>query len=421
MRSHEISAVANVAAVMVFPLAFVLLAGPGCKDEGPSGSAPGSGGGGASGGGTVSDAGVDGLGGGIVPGMVTGSGGQSGGGTKIDVPPGEPVSAPDRTWKAIPVDGTQCRDRQRAGFGINTNAASDKLLIYMEGGGACFNVTTCLQSGRSWAVTDQNAGSAADKFILNRSNAMNPFRDWNLVYVPYCSGDVHTGTAISGYNGDPQTGYTNFFKYLQRVVATFKNLKQVVLSGSSAGGFGAAWNWMLVQDAFGDVPVFVLDDSGPPMTPDYLTTCQQMRLGELWGWKQSLHPACTDCNVGAGSVVIPLVETSMKRHTNTRVALLSYTEDGTIKSFFGYGLNNCAGWNALLPPAYPAGKFTMGLADLRQRWTSYPHAAMYVVAGGSHMFLGTNLSSYKTGSDITMLEWVEKFVAKADGWTSVAP
>jgi hypothetical protein len=257
--------------------------------------------------------------------------------------------------------------------------------------------------------------------VLNRTAAGNPFKDWNMVYIPYCTGDVHTGTNMSGYTGDAHMGYSNYLKYLGKVVATFKGktLSNIVLSGSSAGGFGVAWNWMLTQDAFG-VPVTALDDSGPPFAAMWLSTCHQQRTGMLWGWTGSVHPSCTACDVAGGNTVIPLLEAAMKRQT-TRFGLTSYDEDGTIKSFLSYGLNNCANWDALLPPAFPSGQYPMALADLRTRWMSNPNAAEYVVSGGSHTFLANDLSAFKTGSNITMLEWVTKLANNDTGWTNVNP
>jgi hypothetical protein len=325
-------------------------------------------------------------------------------------------------WTAVPVTGSLCRDKQPTGFGVNINPSSTKLLIFMEGGGACFNATTCTQAPSSWAPNDTNLGTAVGRNALfNRMTSV--FKDWNFAYIPYCSGDVFTGTNMSGYMGQPQVGYLNYFKFLQRMLGTFKGLTQVVLSGSSAGGFGIAYNWMTTQDAFGSVPVFALDDSGPPMSPDYLSQCQEQKVGALWGWAGSVHPACTTCDVAGGKVTRPLLQTALARAMpGTRFALTSYDEDGVIKSFFAYGNNNCAGWDALLPPTYPMGKYPMGLAELRTAWMGSPLAAMYVVKGGGHTFLAGDLTRITAGgSNPNMADWIKQFADNAAGWTNVVP
>jgi hypothetical protein len=256
---------------------------------------------------------------------------------------------------------------------------------------------------------------------LSRSSANSPFKDWQLVYIPYCSGDVHTGASMSGYMGQPQVGFLNYKKDLAQIVARFPNLERVVLAGVSAGGFGVAWNWLYTQEAFGAVPVYALDDSGPPMGPDYLSQCQQQRYGAVWSWGGNVHPACTACDVAGGNVVRPLLDATFRASTSTRFGLLSYDEDGTIKSFFAYGMDNCSNWDSLQPPGYPTGRYPMGLADLRQVWSGYPQVAMYVVSGGAHTFLGADIASVKTGAAIPMLEWINKLIDKSDGWTNVAP
>jgi hypothetical protein len=352
----------------------------------------------------------------------SGNDGSEDAGADTGTPPDATHESALLPWTAIPVTGTLCRDASPTGYGVNLNPDSRKLLIYLEGGAACFNATSCLQNPESWAATDANLnGTVARNWILSRSVAENPFRDWNLVYIPYCSGDVHTGSSLSGYLGQPQVGFLNYKMDLLQIVAAFPSLEQVVLSGSSAGGFGVAWNWMWTQDAFGSVPVTALDDSGPPMGPEYLSECQQVRYAELWGWEGNVHPNCTECNVGTGKVVRPLLEASFKTRATTRFGLLSYDEDGTIKSFFAYGSDNCSKWDELQPPVYPTGKFPMGLGELRQAWAGFPRAAMYVVPGGSHTFLGSNITSVKTGSGIPMLEWIKRLINQSDGWTNVAP
>jgi hypothetical protein len=389
-------------------------AGGGAGSGGSTGGTGGTVDGGAGKGGTAGAAGSGGTGGATdggttggaagTGGMTDGGGGTGGGGSDggvVVIPPGDPITPVDLTWKAVPTDGTICRNKSATGFAVNLNAASDKVLIYMEGGGACFNGLTCVQNPTEWAATDANAAKAGSAFVLDRTKPGNPFKDWNMIYIPYCTGDVHTGTNMAGYQGQPQMGYSNYLKYLGRIVATLKgkSLSQVVLSGISAGGFGVAWNWMTTQDAFPGVPVSALDDSGPPFGSDLMPPCFQQKTAALWGWSGSIHPACgAACDVAAGNVVAPLMEASMRRQT-TRFGLLSYDEDGTIKTFLSFGQNNCANWElgvALANGAYPA-----GLADIRTRWMSNSNAAQYVYVGKSHTYLGSQQHQHaRVGDEI---------------------
>src|SRR6266849_3054302 len=130
-----------------------------------------------------------------------GSGGSGGGGgsgpsgPKVDVPPGDPITAPAMTWTAVPVAGSLCMNNQATGFGVNIAPNSTKLLIYLEGGGACFNAITCSSVPKSWAPVDSSLTAISGRQLFSRSDP-NPFKDWNIVYVPYCSGDTFTGSAM---------------------------------------------------------------------------------------------------------------------------------------------------------------------------------------------------------------------------------
>ncbi len=334
---------------------------------------------------------------------------------------GEPIEAPDLAWKYVELPGSKCRDGKTTGIGVSINPASDKLIIFLEGGGACLETLTCAANPRSWGEADLGAGPATS--LLLRDD-VNPYADWNKVYVPYCSGDVFTGTKESGFNGEPQTGYVNFTKTLERVVPTFKSkVEMVVLAGHSAGGFGTAWNWMRTQDAFGKIPVHAYDDSGQPLGPMYLTPCFQQYVAAQWGWKESVHPACKGCDVDGGDVVRPLVDTALARKTNGRFALLTNDEDGVIKTFFSYGLDDCSALSGplALPKAYPVGMFPDGLLELRARLDPFKNAAMYEIVGGAHVLTGSVNAWNTQVEDVTILQWTKWFLAGNSKWRSVGP
>jgi hypothetical protein len=194
----------------------------------------------------------------------------------------------------------------------------------------------------------------------------------------------------------------------------------VVLSGSSAGGFGAAWNAMRTQDAFGEIPVIVLDDSGPALGAEYNTPCFQKRLGAMWGWADTIHPACEDCDVESGNIVTPTIDAARRRQPLQRLGLISYDDDSVIKLFLGFGLNDCSGFDALLPPSFPAGAYAQGLAELRDSLADSSNYAMFEVVGTGHTFLGDDLAAVSSGGT-TLLDWVVDFRDGAAGWGNVTP
>lgn len=77
-----------------------------------------------------------------------------------------------------------------------------KVLFFLEGGGACFDAWhpdsdryTVKLSGD----TNRMAAAGTGDGLLDVADARNPLRDYSIVYVPYCTGDVHLGDSTTDY------------------------------------------------------------------------------------------------------------------------------------------------------------------------------------------------------------------------------
>src|SRR5690606_15411754 len=129
-------------------------------------------------------------------------------------------------------------------------------------------------------------------------SAANPVGDWTHIFVPYCTGDVHAGDRpdqMSDVGVQQFVGYRNVAAYLERIVPTFAGVGHVLVTGESAGGFGAALNYDRGADAFPGAAVTLLDGSGPPLGFDVVPLCLQQRWSELWGFDDTIPAGCEDC------------------------------------------------------------------------------------------------------------------------------
>ena len=212
--------------------------------------------------------------------------------------------------------------------------------------------------------------------IFDTANTANPFKDWNMVYIPYCTGDVHFGTKSGTPPGMPAAqqfmGYRNMQKFIGRVVPTFKDkVNRVVMTGVSAGSFGAALNYSMVQDAFGSVKVDALLDSGAPFSDQYMPICMQKRWRELWGLNDALPPDCTECKRDDGGGFIKMADFLIKKHPNATLAVVTSIQDEVIRLFFSVGLQNCANYDTADPVAITLGQLDPNVyypaAELRSR------------------------------------------------------
>lgn len=334
---------------------------------------------------------------------------------------GAPIEAPAGEWTFVEFPDARCMNDTPTGIGINPSATSDKLVIYMEGGGACFDPISCFavahQGGFGAADLTSIAEYYGDRGIFNRADPANPVADWSFVFIPYCTGDVHAGDNPSGYGGRTQVGYRNVGEYLERIVPTFDAVTQVLLTGSSAGGFGAAYNFDRVQRAFGCAEVTLLDDAGPPMSDAYMRPCLQQLWRDTWNLDATLPADCVWCTGDDGGNLVSFAPYLAAKYPDRRFGLLSTMEDGVIRGFFGYGYT--ASCNS--PGNMPADEFRAGLLDLRDNVLGpYPHFRSYYMEGEAHTFLGRPLTDVSVGG-VTLAEWIRQLVEDDPAWTDVGP
>jgi hypothetical protein len=304
------------------------------------------------------------------------------GGQVSDAAPLNPLPG---VWTYYSVDGTQCLDGSPAGFGINTSPASQDLMIYLEGGGACFN-DACDFTAFNIPFVPPLDG------IFNRLNLLNPVRDWNMVYVPYCTGDIHGGDNDTTLAGQLRHfhGYTNIQKYLQTWVATFPNVKRVLVTGISAGGFGAGLNAQQVAEAFGPSRQYVLiDDSGPPLSNAAMPPCLQSIFRSVWGLDKTILAACgADCT-HPDDFARDWIAHIAKTYPSAYAGVFSNTHDTVIRAFMGFGwgdgvYDNCSGTASSIPPDV----YQQDLLDLRSQYTT--RIATYYV-GPTQALYGSGL------------------------------
>jgi hypothetical protein len=320
-----------------------------------------------------------------------------------------PIAAPAEQWTWVPFAGAQCANGSATGIGVNLTSRGTRVLVFLMGGGACWDEVTCYQLGTAANVS---TGYGAPQFavdaqgfartpLFDRGDPANPFRDDSYVVVPYCTGDVHAGSnpnALYGGRLTRHVGYRNLAAYLTRLVPTFAGASRVVLSGSSAGGYGALTNWWQVQQAFGTVRVDLIDDSGPPLPAPYLAENLEQTWRAAWNLAAAIPPGCTKCATDLDAI-IPFYAAALP---GRRAALLSYVEDGTISFFFGIsGAQTRAGLDVLAAAIDP-------LAGFRY----------FYAAGASHVLLRTpDLAQ----NGVTLRAFLTQMVSDDPAWESVGP
>jgi hypothetical protein len=161
----------------------------------------------------------------------------------------QPIAAQASQWEQIAPGGeTTCLRNAPYSFFHRADDPS-RLLIYLLGGGACWDVATCT----TFAV-DQIAPLPDTPLpgIFDFDNPANPLVDpasplanASIVAVAYCSGDLHGGDRENAYtDGERRVrvqhrGAINAGAALAFAYERYPTLSELLIAGSSAGGYGA--------------------------------------------------------------------------------------------------------------------------------------------------------------------------------------
>ncbi len=319
-------------------------------------------------------------------------------------------------WRWIPTPGMQCRDGSDTGFGLRRAAGSRDLLVLLQGGGACFDFLSCLLNPGSYDEADFNAEIAAigERGAFSTTEPANPFLRWNVVYVPYCTGDVHAGNApdtpVPGVGRQDFVGYRNLETALERFGGDrVRQARQVVLSGVSAGGFGTVGTYALFAERLAPAPVDLLDDSGPIVRAnDVLDPGLQQRWRDLWNLDEALPPGCPDalCSQPNGDGLEFVLPYYARTHPDRTFGVLSYTRDAVIRGFFGLGDPDCGPD----PSACTVGAEAYEDALFGLRTIFPPNVGTYYVAGDGHTFLLSDTFYSTTVEGVPLTRWVRGLI-----------
>lgn len=315
------------------------------------------------------------------------------------------------SWSWVDFPDSACDDGSPTGIGVSPGTGPDLVLV-LNGGGACWDYLTCYVLGTAnhgpYGEREFRAleASALPGSILDRALPGNPFLDATLVFVPYCTGDIHGGDNVATYVGPGETrihhhvGHANLVAFVRRLAATFPSPRRLVVSGGSAGGFGSLLNYPTVRQAWPAAQGILVDDSGPPLERGDVPQGLLDAWYESWRLDRVLDPVCgpacrTDLSAGLAAVEA--------LYPGDRMALLSSLQDRVISGYY-----------VTSGPQFEAALLRMA-AD---RIDPAPNARYFFVAGDTHTMLG-NPAAFAQGP--TLLEWLGQQASGDPAWTSRRP
>lgn len=181
----------------------------------------------------------------------------------------------DSSWELhLPGGETICSGGTPYAFQTR-QTESDNLLIFFQPGGACLAGLPCdpqngemfdpsvaiaddpsTQTGTFW---DYNDAPAELDGIFALDEERNPFADYNMVFVSYCTADSHLGNTV--HNGVHHKGYINVASALDWTYTNIPNPRKIAILGSSAGGVAAPFYAGPIAENYTEAEIVVLSDS----------------------------------------------------------------------------------------------------------------------------------------------------------------
>ena len=302
-------------------------------------------------------------------------------------------AAPPAWTQVEPGGGTSCGLGTPYSFFHRDGAVPDRLIIYFQGGGACWNWVSCSGMFDSRVDADE---LAEYRGIFDRSNPENPFKDFSVIVVPYCTGDVHIGDASRRYGDDPLSrpvahrGYRNVAAVLDWLAGQKRTLRNVVVTGTSAGSYGALFHTPAIANLFPSAKIVMLGDSGVPLLSDNREVLRQWGaddvLARLWNQRAQADPL--DAPLRQAHLVAS--------QAGARLAQITTDRDSVQGAF--YIVSGSPGWRN--------DTYTL-LEEVRRL---VPGFRSFVVEGADHGLLPTDAFYRYQADGVSLKDWVRRLI-----------
>ncbi len=215
----------------------------------------------------------------------------------------------DEGWNEVAGGGdTLCSDGSDYRF-FARPGDPQKLLVYFQGGGACWNGRSCDPDlDPTYIVNTDSLDLSLAHGIFAFEEEANPFRDHSVVVAPYCSGDVHLGDSVTAYEA-PTTrqhpshtfevqhrGHVNGQAVLDWIYAHFFRPESIFVTGSSAGSIPSPYYAMLVAEQYPDAEMTQLGDASSGYRREVMSAIPEA----LWGTLDFMRelPELTETRLG---------------------------------------------------------------------------------------------------------------------------
>jgi hypothetical protein len=315
------------------------------------------------------------------------------------------AAEPQPPWQRISGPaGTGCSDGSTWSF-FYRPGATDRLLVWLHGGGACWNGDNCDPQGRptySSSVDTRLDGMGRQGILSARPD--NPLRGYTAIGIVYCTGDLHLGSRTVEYSrvtplADGSTtfsvqhiGSINAEAAIEWVLERLDTPSAIFVTGESAGSPPVAIYARKLADRFPNADVVGLGNSGGGFRAPILGSVLRH-----WGVDNVLERSQPFAGVLDGMASLDdFYLRSGSGATNLRLAQVNVSHDEVVLRFLSLLGRPDADLPALLEASY---------AEIG---ASMPGFRTYTAPGTFHVLpLGTDAFFHFVTAGVRLRDWIE--------------
>ena len=296
----------------------------------------------------------------------------------------------------------------------------NRLLIHFMGGGTCWNAETCQVGSPSFTTSIDYArnmlGTEVLDGFLNFSRPENPFTDWHVAIIPYCTGDIHWGAKDTTYTTAEGSSYTVYHRGAQNVASVYDWLARhikaptnIFSTGCSAGGYGALYHAPRLRNHYPKTELALLADGAvgiidPSVFRQGLPAWGATILGPTWvpGLNPAFHP-------WEYLTIVDLYRAIANHDRPTWFGQVTSDDDGTQVFFYDQSGGDPSHWSTLA---------RQSLTAIDQSVSSFSY---FLAPGDEHCYATTPEFYDLSVNGISFLEWTESFAYRLGPQTVEQP
>lgn len=276
-------------------------------------------------------------------------------------PRAETPIPPRGQWVQVVLDeatwGTRCGDGSSYAFWLRLAPEGkpvERAMVHLQGGGVCvFEADCATRDADLFEALSDYTPNGPQGGIFSTNPAVNPFADYTMMALPYCTQDIHFGGG--GTSAFPSITVHRFgglnvrasLQYLRDVLwGELQNTSaegyrpdrpQVLFVGESAGGFGVMYNYHYLLDdlqwahttAVPDSSV-AIDNTGGGLSIALLGALLSGDTGSTgWAFKSLQPPYCIAGDCGVGPIIMSATAPRLKAVPEQQMLTLSNQNDAT--------------------------------------------------------------------------------------------